>query len=147
MQHDCGWVGYDHALRQGMATEDITFKGRKASQHSDGSDGSLKRRRPGGSEKTDTRQPYPNNEKDGGVESKRTHPRTLGKLKLRSMDDDAPSDWWFASTAIPLIAATLAPMANLLSIAALVVFWRNDVTTDDHVLVDQTSYGIPDPAW
>ena len=33
-------------------------------------------------------------------------------------------DWWFASTAIPLLAATIGPLANVLSIAALVSKWR-----------------------
>lgn len=70
-----------------------------------------------------------------------------GRLKLRSKDDDDPSDWWFASTAIPLIAATFAPMANMLSIAALVVNWRNITTTDDPLTKYQTSYGRPDPHW
>jgi potassium channel subfamily K len=39
-------------------------------------------------------------------------------------DDGEPQDWWFASTAIPLLAATLGPMANVLSIAALATPWR-----------------------
>lgn len=78
-------------------------------------------------------------------------PRTMtllgGRLKFRSKDDDDPSDWWFASTAIPLIAATFAPMANMLSIAALVVYWRNDTVSDDPVLKYTTSHGVKDPQW
>ncbi|KYG43662.1 hypothetical protein M433DRAFT_71167, partial [Acidomyces richmondensis BFW] len=31
---------------------------------------------------------------------------------------------WFASTAIPLLAATIGPLANVMSIAALVTYWR-----------------------
>ncbi|RMZ85066.1 hypothetical protein DV738_g349, partial [Chaetothyriales sp. CBS 135597] len=73
-----------------------------------------------------------------------THPR---KRWLRPTDDDLPVEWWFASTAIPLIAATFAPMANLLSIAALVVPWRNRVTTEDPGLRESTSVGYPDPRW
>ncbi|GAB7342270.1 hypothetical protein MBLNU457_g0509t2 [Dothideomycetes sp. NU457] len=42
------------------------------------------------------------------------------KFTLRPWDDDQEADWWFASTAIPLIAAALGPLANVLSIAALV---------------------------
>ncbi|KPI40757.1 Outward-rectifier potassium channel TOK1 [Cyphellophora attinorum] len=72
---------------------------------------------------------------------------TFGKLKLRASEDDLPSDWWFASTAIPLVAATFAPMANLFSIAALVVSWRNNITTDTPILRDATSEGYPDPNW
>ena len=56
------------------------------------------------------------------------------------------SDWWFASTAIPLIAATFAPMANVLSIAALVVYWRDKVTTPG-ITADDTAIGIKDPHW
>lgn len=71
-----------------------------------------------------------------------------GILKFRAADDDLPTDWWFASTAIPLIAATFAPMANLLSIGALVVSWRNNVVEPDNTLYYQaTSVGYPDPAW
>jgi len=46
------------------------------------------------------------------------------KFTLRPWDDDQEADWWFASTAIPLIAASLGPLANVLSIAALVTSWR-----------------------
>lgn len=43
-------------------------------------------------------------------------------VKAWTPDDDA--DWWFAGTAVPLLAATLGPAANVLSIAALVTPWR-----------------------
>lgn len=76
-----------------------------------------------------------------------TRTRTLGKLRMRGTDDDLPTDWWFASTAIPLVAATFAPMANLLSIAALVVSWRNYTITDDPATRQSTSVGYPDPLW
>ena len=46
------------------------------------------------------------------------------KFTLRAWDDDEDQDWWFASTAIPLLAATIGPLANVLSIAALVTPWR-----------------------
>ncbi|KAF1345323.1 hypothetical protein BDV97DRAFT_372536 [Delphinella strobiligena] len=46
------------------------------------------------------------------------------KFKLRPWDDDQERDWWFAGTAIPLLAATIGPLANVLSIAALVTYWR-----------------------
>lgn len=38
-------------------------------------------------------------------------------------DEDEPK-WWFAGTGIPLLAATIGPLANVLSIAALVTSWR-----------------------
>ncbi|KAG9786596.1 hypothetical protein ABEF93_005353 [Exophiala dermatitidis] len=77
----------------------------------------------------------------------RQHVHHLGWLRFRSAEDDLPTDWWFASTAIPLIAATFAPMANLVSIAALVVSWRNNVVNDDPALYQATSVGYPDPRW
>lgn len=104
-------------------------------------------------EKQDTSEPKgwrtPQYEKDGppGPALSRTRTRTLGKLRMRGTTDDLPTDWWFASTAIPLVAATFAPMANLLSIAALVVSWRNNTTTDVPLLRDQTSEPYPDPHW
>ena len=82
---------------------------------------------------------------------RKTHTHTLGVLKLRADDDDDPSDWWFASTAIPLIAATFAPMANVLSIAALVVYWRNKIVEPPGPDYDEyymsTSVGLKDPRW
>lgn len=54
-------------------------------------------------------------------------------------------DWWFASTGIPLLAATLGPMANVFSIAALVSPWRAMYT--DPLLIDDTAIGYPDANW
>ena len=50
--------------------------------------------------------------------------RRWWKFTLRPWDDDEDQDWWFASTAIPLLAATIGPLANVFSIAALVTEWR-----------------------
>jgi potassium channel subfamily K len=61
---------------------------------------------------------------------------------------DKLRDWWIASTAIPLIAATAAPLANVMSIVALVSTWRNRIEVDTsgpdqgHIQV-----GITDPEW
>ncbi|ETN43224.1 uncharacterized protein HMPREF1541_02383 [Cyphellophora europaea CBS 101466] len=77
----------------------------------------------------------------------RTRTRTMGKLRMRGTEDDLPTDWWFASTAIPLVAATFAPMANLLSIAALVVPWRSHTITNDPLTRQSTSVGYTDPHW
>jgi len=60
--------------------------------------------------------------------------------------DQLPRDWWFASTAIPLLAAALGPLANVLSIAALVTSWRNDIP-DNGAGGDGASVGFPDPRW
>lgn len=58
--------------------------------------------------------------------------RHLWKFHVRGYDDDEPTDWWFASTAVPLLAATIAPLANVLSIAALVTYWRMDLRDPDN---------------
>lgn len=55
--------------------------------------------------------------------------RKWGRFTLRDWEDDDPQDWWFASIAVPLLAATIGPLANVLSIAALVVFWRQCVSS------------------
>ncbi|KAL8832966.1 MAG: hypothetical protein Q9170_004626 [Blastenia crenularia] len=72
--------------------------------------------------------------------------KQLWKFRLRPNDDEEPQDWWFASTAVPLLAATFAPLANVMSIAALITSWRNDYHAD-HPGVDALSKGIPDPHW
>lgn len=108
-------------------------------------------------DRRDTNVTVDDNDNDIGPPLKHSHTHTLGMLKFRADDDNDPTDWWFASTAIPLIAATFAPMANVLSIAALVVSWRNDLVSEicsDGVCVattaatgPDTSKGFPDPAW
>ncbi|TAQ91052.1 hypothetical protein B7494_g586 [Chlorociboria aeruginascens] len=75
--------------------------------------------------------------------------RTIGRLKLRGKTDDLPQDWWFASTAIPLLAATIGPLANVLSIAALVTRWRVALPNNGQLPegTDDAGTGIPDPHW
>lgn len=46
------------------------------------------------------------------------------RFTFRPWDDKDETDWWFAGTAIPLLAATIGPLANVLSICALVTSWR-----------------------
>ena len=65
---------------------------------------------------------------------------------MRPDNDDEPQDWWFASTAVPLIAATTGPMANVLSITALVTSWRANIP-DDGKGTDEASVGFADPTW
>ena len=43
--------------------------------------------------------------------------RQRWSFHMRPDDDDEPQDWWFCSTAIPLLAATTGPLANVMSIA------------------------------
>ena len=58
-------------------------------------------------------------------------------------------DWWFASTAIPLLAATIGPLANVLSIAALVSTWRVSLPNNGQLPegADELGQSIPDPHW
>lgn len=88
-----------------------------------------------------------NDNKDGyPLARPRTH--TLGIIRLRPEEDSDPTDWWFASTAIPLIAATFAPMANMLSIAALVSYWREHVQNfDTPAMRYSTAKAYKDPPW
>jgi potassium channel subfamily K len=67
---------------------------------------------------------------------------------MRPREDDAPEDWWFASIAIPLLAATIGPLANVLSIAALVSYWREDISMSKGAALEQLN-GVPikDPHW
>ena len=57
--------------------------------------------------------------------------------------------WWFASTAIPLLAATIGPLANVLSIAAIVSKWRVTLPNEGQLPegTDSAGVDIPDPKW
>jgi potassium channel subfamily K len=46
---------------------------------------------------------------------------------MRPPEDDEPQFWWIASTAIPLVAAAAGPLANVMSIVALVMPWRSKI--------------------
>jgi potassium channel subfamily K, other eukaryote len=55
-----------------------------------------------------------------------------------------PARWWYASTAIPLLAGTFGPMASAFSICALVENWRVEIPpggTEGHGI------NIKDPNW
>lgn len=58
-------------------------------------------------------------------------------------------DWWFASTAIPLLAATIGPLASVCSIAALVTTWRVTLLDNGQLPLgkDENGVGIDDPHW
>ena len=56
--------------------------------------------------------------------------RFRSQFRPRPIQDDKPRDWWFASTAIPLIAAATAPFANVMSIVALAIPWRSTIHYD-----------------
>ncbi|KAI4649229.1 hypothetical protein J4E93_003543 [Alternaria ventricosa] len=57
------------------------------------------------------------------------------------------SDWWFASTGIPLLAATLGPLANVSSIAALVTPWRQQNIINGERISDFKGVPFGDPRW
>ncbi|KAK6538823.1 Potassium channel [Orbilia ellipsospora] len=61
---------------------------------------------------------------------------------------EPPIKWWFAAKGIPLVAATVGPLANLTSVAALVSPWRANLSTDGPNAFDQR-YDMPftDPKW
>ncbi|KAK3939068.1 putative potassium channel protein [Diplogelasinospora grovesii] len=55
-----------------------------------------------------------------------------------------PSRWWFASSAFPMIAGTLGPVASAFSICALVKPWRQSYPPASDVT---KAPFIPDPIW
>ncbi|RAL01870.1 potassium channel family protein [Aspergillus ibericus CBS 121593] len=86
------------------------------------------------------------------VEPRSTEKKSLGKwvqshFHPRPADDDGPQDWWVASTAIPLIAATSAPLANLMSIIALVMPWKSKLLGRTDSSGAQVQELMRDPRW
>lgn len=55
-----------------------------------------------------------------------------------------PSRWWFASSAFPMIAGTLGPVASAFSICALVRPWRERFPPGSDI--DKAPF-IEDPIW
>ncbi|KAI8624287.1 hypothetical protein F5Y19DRAFT_467913 [Xylariaceae sp. FL1651] len=86
---------------------------------------------------------------DGGELDKSNTIRTIGILKLRGKADNLPRSWWFASTAVPLLAATQGPLSNVLSIAALVTTWRVTLPNNGQLPEGADDNGFPkkDPGW
>ncbi|KAJ5413051.1 hypothetical protein N7465_005356 [Penicillium sp. CMV-2018d] len=66
---------------------------------------------------------------------------------MRPSEDDEPQSWWIASTAIPLVAATTGPLANVMSIVALVMPWRSKILSTDSAAGTSIQEGYPDPRW
>ncbi|KAF2870851.1 hypothetical protein BDV95DRAFT_629330 [Massariosphaeria phaeospora] len=83
------------------------------------------------------------------------HPRKLkGESRQKSrrkiwkkFRQGQESDWWFASTGIPLLAATISPLANVLSIAALVTSWRQQIYLDSAFVAEFDGKPFADPRW
>lgn len=59
-------------------------------------------------------------------------------------DLTAPTSWWFASTACPLLAATFGPIASAFSVCALVYNWREYVPPGT---AEASGHKVPDPKW
>jgi potassium channel subfamily K len=75
--------------------------------------------------------------------------RSYGSSLSERANGAGVRDWWFASTAIPLLAATIGPLANVLSIAALVTKWRVKLPNNGQLPegADFNGVNIPDPKW
>lgn len=74
--------------------------------------------------------------------------RFQGCFHMRPPDDDEPQSWWIASTAIPLAAAAAGPLANVMSIVALVMPWRSEIISyKEGPAGDAIQRGYPDPHW
>ncbi|RDA92388.1 hypothetical protein CP533_4714 [Ophiocordyceps camponoti-saundersi (nom. inval.)] len=68
-------------------------------------------------------------------------------LEARFQNDDAhlvPSRLWFASSAFPMVAGTLGPVASAFSICALVRQWRQYVPPMTDL---NAAHFVPDPPW
>lgn len=52
--------------------------------------------------------------------------------------------WWFLSTAFPMIAGTLGPVASAFSICSLAEPWRQNLVPGADI---QSAVEIPDPPW
>ncbi|CBX99258.1 hypothetical protein IAQ61_000631 [Plenodomus lingam] len=95
----------------------------------------------------DTISPSPSENRptqDEASESPESEERKWWSVWGRWRDGDQ-SDWWFASTGIPLLAATLGPLANVTSIAALVTSWRQTNYVDGQWLSDLEGVPYADP--
>lgn len=74
--------------------------------------------------------------------------RLRSHIHMRPPEDDEPQSWWVASTAIPLIAAAGGPLANVMSIVALVMPWRSDIVSMKLGPANTPiQHGYPDPHW
>ncbi|OIW28416.1 voltage-gated potassium channel [Coniochaeta ligniaria NRRL 30616] len=73
------------------------------------------------------------------------------RLFFKDAVSESPSGWhwWFASTCIPLVAATIGPLCNVLSIAALVSPWRVTLPNNGELPggADDNGVGVSDPHW
>lgn len=74
--------------------------------------------------------------------------RFTSNFNMRPPEDDEPQSWWIASTAIPLVAAAAGPLANVMSIVALVMPWRSHViSSTPGPAGNLPQVGYDDPHW
>ncbi|KAJ5690095.1 hypothetical protein N7462_004487 [Penicillium macrosclerotiorum] len=74
--------------------------------------------------------------------------RVCSQFHMRPPEDDEPQSWWIASTAIPLVAAAAGPLANVMSIVALVMPWRSKIISRvEGPAGNWVQEGYPDPHW
>ncbi|PYH91463.1 ion channel [Aspergillus ellipticus CBS 707.79] len=84
----------------------------------------------------------------GRTEKQSLCARFRDQFHPRPAEDDGPQDWWIASTAIPLIAATTAPLANVMSVVALVMPWKAELLgTEDSASGAEAQQLLTDPRW
>lgn len=80
-----------------------------------------------------------------------TYPSTC--LVSTQFQDQRPNislrSWWFASTAIPILAACIGPFANVLSLASLVTKWKDSLPDNGSLPGGADNNGVPmhDPQW
>ncbi|KAK0374607.1 ion channel protein [Colletotrichum limetticola] len=72
------------------------------------------------------------------------NPRSSEKRFANDVAHLDPSRWWFASSAFPMIAGTLGPVASAFSICALVRPWRQHYPPGTDIT---TAAFEPDPKW
>lgn len=74
--------------------------------------------------------------------------RLRSHVHMRPPDDDEPQSWWIASTALPLVAAATGPLANVMSIVALVMPWRSKIISfEEGPGGDAIQHDYSDPQW
>ncbi|KAJ6113038.1 hypothetical protein N7512_008362 [Penicillium capsulatum] len=84
----------------------------------------------------------PNAHESVGLES------ILWEVPHETPEDDEPQSWWIASTAIPLVAAAAGPLANVMSIVALVMPWRSKIVSrSEGPAGNLVQEGYADPHW
>jgi potassium channel subfamily K len=81
---------------------------------------------------------------DGQAHAAETHPHDQDDPFDKDYAHYISSRRWFASSAFPMIAGTLGPVASAFSICALVRPWRQMWPPGSDV---DTAMYIPDPSW